>query len=53
LTDFMRKILESKRETRQRLVQLPFAEKLRLLEKLRDRSRLIAASSRRNPLRHD
>jgi len=43
----MRKILESKSETRQRLARLSFAEKLVLLEKLRDRSLLIAASSLR------
>ena len=36
-----RKVLESKRATRQRLQQLPFAEKLRLLEKLRDRTLLM------------
>ncbi len=47
MSDYMRKVLESKRETRKRLAQLPFAEKLVLLEKLRDRSLLIAASSLR------
>ncbi len=40
----MRKVLESKRATRKHLAQLPFAQKLVLLEKLRDRSLLIAAS---------
>jgi hypothetical protein len=34
----------SKLETRKRLARLPFGEKLKLLEKLRDRSLLIAAS---------
>lgn len=34
----------SKPETRKRLAKLPFSEKLKLLEKLRDRSLLIAAS---------
>jgi hypothetical protein len=44
MSDFLRKVLESKRETRRRLAQMPIAEKLVLLEKLRDRSLLIAAS---------
>jgi hypothetical protein len=44
MSDFMFKVLQSKRETRKRLAQLPFAEKLVLLEKLRDRSLLIGAS---------
>ena len=44
MSDYMRKVLESKRETRKRLAELPFAQKLVLLEKLRDRSLLIAAS---------
>jgi hypothetical protein len=52
MSDFMRKVLESKRETRKRLAQLPFAQKLILLEKLRDRSLLIAASSLRRPRQH-
>jgi hypothetical protein len=47
MSDWMRKILESKRETRKRLAALPFAEKLILLEKLRDRSLAIATSSLR------
>ena len=47
MSDYMRKVLESKRETRKRLAELPFAQKLVLLEKLRDRSLLIAASSLR------
>jgi hypothetical protein len=44
MTEWMRKVLESKQAARQRLQQLPFAEKLKLLEKLRDRSLLIARS---------
>jgi hypothetical protein len=47
MSDYMRKVLESKRQARKRLAELPFAQKLILLEKLRDRSLLIAA----NPLR--
>lgn len=45
---WMQKILESKRAARKEIVALPFARKLELLEKLRDRSLLIAS----NPLRH-
>jgi len=40
----MRRILESKQAERERLRALPFAEKLKLLEKLRDRSLAIAQS---------
>jgi hypothetical protein len=47
MSDYMRKVLESKRETRKRLAELPFAQKLILLEKLRDRSLLLAANSLR------
>lgn len=37
-------ILESKRRMRQHQAALPFAEKLAILEKMRERRRLIAAS---------
>ena len=43
----MQTILSGKRESRQKLAALPFAQKLALLEKLRDRSLLIASSSLR------
>ena len=49
MSDWMLKVLESKRAMRQRLRALSFSEKLKLLEKLRDRSLAIA----RNPLRKD
>jgi hypothetical protein len=50
MTDWMRKVLESKRATRQRLQQLPFSEKIKLLEKLRERTLLLArAQPRRGP----
>jgi len=45
MSDWIQKMLESKRQARQNLAALPFWVKL--LEKLRDRSRAIAA----NPLR--
>jgi len=50
MSDQMRKILESKREMRRRLAALPFADKVKLLEQLRDRSLAIAASGFKKPL---
>jgi hypothetical protein len=47
MSDWMRKILENKRETRKRLAALSFSKKVELLEKLRDRSLAIASSSLR------
>ena len=44
MSTWMRQILGSKRAMRTRLASLPFAEKLAILEKLRDRSLAIAAS---------
>ncbi len=41
---WMQKMLESKRAARKELAALPFARKLEILEKLRDRSLLIASS---------
>ena len=52
MSDRMRKILESKRVMRNRLAALPFAEKVVLLEKLRDRSLVIASSPLRQKRRH-
>ena len=40
----MREILKSKQALRQRLAARPVAEKLRLLDELRDRALAIAAS---------
>jgi hypothetical protein len=49
----MRKILESKRAMRKQLASLTFSEKVAILEKLRDRSLLIASSTiRRHRSRH-
>ncbi|MFA7159724.1 MAG: hypothetical protein WC299_10510 [Kiritimatiellia bacterium] len=45
MNDKMRAILESKRLERNRLALLPFAEKIRLLEKLRDRDLAIGNSA--------
>ncbi len=46
----MQAIIESKQAMRRQLAALPFSEKVVLLEKLRDRSLAIAASSlRRRP----
>ena len=47
MNDWMRKLLESKRAARRQLQGLSFSEKVRLLEKLLDRSLAIA----RSPLR--
>jgi len=52
MSHWMRKVLESKRATRQRLAALPFSEKLKLLEKLRDRSLAIARSPLRRQQHH-
>ena len=41
MSEWLRKILESKRQKRQQLASLSFSEKLRILEKLRDRSLAI------------
>jgi hypothetical protein len=44
MSEWMQKILDSKRSMRERLATLPFAEKVRILEQLRDRTRAIAES---------
>ena len=38
MSDWLRQILESKRAMRKRLAALPFGDKVKLLEQLRDRS---------------
>jgi hypothetical protein len=53
MTFEMRQILESKQAMQRRLVALPLVEKLRLLDRLRERSLAIAASrARRRALEH-
>jgi hypothetical protein len=44
MSELMDKIVAGKRASRKQLAALPFARKLALVEKMRDRSRLIAAS---------
>jgi len=44
MSDRTRKILESKRAMRRKLSALPFSDKVKLLEQLRERSLLIASS---------
>ena len=39
--------MDTDKERRKRLASLPFSEKLKILEKLRERSRVIAASDLR------
>ncbi|HZL78629.1 MAG TPA: hypothetical protein VFC17_07225 [Candidatus Limnocylindrales bacterium] len=53
MSELRNKILAGKRASRKRLAALPFAEKLVLVEKMRDRSLLIASSPlrRRQSLR--
>jgi hypothetical protein len=43
--------MDREKERRKRLASLPFSEKLKLLEKLRERNRVIAASGLRKTLR--
>ncbi len=50
MSDWMRDILESKRAMRNHLAVLPFSEKAKLLEKLRDRSLAIASASLRRQI---
>lgn len=44
MSEQLRKIIESKQALRSKLAALPFAEKIKLLGQLRDRSLAIAAS---------
>ncbi|MBM3335827.1 hypothetical protein FJY63_14305 [Candidatus Sumerlaeota bacterium] len=44
MSEWMRAILESKRKVRRQLSRLPFSEKIKLLDKLRERSLAIAKS---------
>ncbi len=43
---------DSEKARRKRLASLPFSEKLKILEKLRHRSRAIAAAGLRKTARH-
>ena len=47
MSELMDRILAGKRASRQQLAALPFAQKLALVEKMRDRSLLLAGSSLR------
>lgn len=49
MTFEMQEILKSKNALRKRLTLLPFADKLRLLEELRERSLSIGANPLRKP----
>ncbi len=51
MSDWLRKVLESKRATRRRLQALSFSEKVKLLEMLRDRSLAIAQTPLRKQRR--
>lgn len=52
MSDRMRKILESKASKRKQLAALPFADKVKMLEQLRDRTLAIAASPLKRRLPH-
>jgi len=43
--------MDSDKERRKRLASLPFSEKLKIVEKLRDRNRAIAASGLRKKMK--
>ena len=49
MTPELRKIVKAKRAFRRRQAALPIAEKLRLLDQLRERELAIAAARRRGP----
>lgn len=53
MTPLTRQILEQKRLRRRALAQLSYPEKVRIVEKLRDASRRIAAAARSHGLRPD
>lgn len=54
MSEWMRKVLESKRQMRKQIATLPFSEKIKILEKLRDRSLAIASNPlRRRPINRD
>lgn len=44
MTELMQRIIESKKAMRRELAALPVGDKLRILEKMRERDRLIGAS---------
>jgi hypothetical protein len=52
MSEWMRRILESKRQKRQQLAALPFSEKLKILEKLRDRSLAIGVVREKPAKKH-
>ncbi len=47
------RLMRGKKEMRKRLTALTFSEKIKILEKLRDRDRTIAASGLRKAAKHD
>ncbi len=44
MTELMQRIIESKKARRRELAALPFMEKVRILERMRERHRLIKSS---------
>jgi len=52
MSEWMRRVLEGKRQMRKQIATLPFSEKIKILEKLRDRSLVIASNPLRRRLSH-
>ena len=52
MSERMRQILESKWAMRRQLAALPFADKVKLLEQLRDRTLAIATSPLKRQVTH-
>ena len=53
MTSLTRQLLEQKRLRRQRLTQLSFPEKVRIVMKLRDASRRMAQAAQKQGLRQE
>jgi len=51
MSDLMNKILAAKAQLRRELAALPFEQKIALVEKMRDRSLLMASSPLRRPIK--
>jgi hypothetical protein len=51
MTRLTQALLEGKRQRRQTLAQLPYPEKVRIVEQLRDASKRMAEAARRHGLR--
>jgi hypothetical protein len=50
MSEWMKRIIESKRAARREFAAQPYAEKLRIVERLRDAAELFRASRPANPV---